>query len=378
MDLRIGGGVSDTSRFAEVFPGSGIYVPKVIGIYGANASGKTNMLFALEFLFKMAVSFEEPRPVCFPFNSSEGFDSPTRLAIEFGGNKNPVQPERTEFATFRYELKIHALAKAGLTILSESLRYKPGGQGKWQRVFERDSSGNVKGSDLFPIRGFSHLVKTLRPNATVIASFAYFKHPTATAFNDAAKRAVFLTTILGRSEEPLVHKILSSSPDSLLKLNDQLTRIDIGIEQLRYVDTPEGPEARFKHSGLSQEMKWMLESHGTRSFIRIFPIIESGLRQGSICAINELDSAIHPLLLSEILRWFQDSATSNPLNTQLWFTCQSPTLLQDLHKEEVVLCEKDRQGQTSIYSLMDVKVRRDDNIFRKYMSGAYGGVPLLG
>jgi hypothetical protein len=47
-------------------------------------------------------------------------------------------------------------------------------------------------------------------------------------------------------------------------------------------------------------------------------------------------------------------------------------------KEEIVICEKDRQGRSSIFSLMDVKVRRDENHYRKYLSGAYGGVPMLG
>ena len=48
-------------------------------------------------------------------------------------------------------------------------------------------------------------------------------------------------------------------------------------------------------------------------------------------------------------------------------------------KEEIVLCEKDRQGRSRIYSLMDMKaIRRSDNIYKKYLSGVYGGVPHIG
>ena len=47
-------------------------------------------------------------------------------------------------------------------------------------------------------------------------------------------------------------------------------------------------------------------------------------------------------------------------------------------KEEIVICEKDRRGRSSFFSLMDVKIRRDENHYRKYLSGAYGEVPLLG
>jgi predicted AlkP superfamily pyrophosphatase or phosphodiesterase len=52
------------------------------------------------------------------------------------------------------------------------------------------------------------------------------------------------------------------------------------------------------------------------------------------------------------------------------------------NKEEIVICEKSLQGRTRVFSLMDVKmgrkVRRDENHYRKYLSGAYGGVPLIG
>jgi len=91
-----------------------------------------------------------------------------------------------------------------------------------------------------------------------------------------------------------------------------------------------------------------------------------------------MDATIHPLLLPEILRWFYDYENSNPMNSQLWFTSHAPTLLEGLKKEEVVVCEKDKEGRTRVYSLMDVKIRRDDNLYRKYLDGALGGVPLLG
>ncbi len=379
LDLRISGTVpADPYRFAEIFPSAGVYVPKVVAIYGANASGKTNVLRALEFLFKMAASVEDPRPPCLPFNSANAMQEPTRIAIEFGGVMDPSEPELALYGIYRYELIVKVISDSGLKILSESLRRKPLAEGKWQRVFERDAEGNVKGSDVFPVQGYSHLVKTLRPNATVIASFAFFGHPAAVFFNSHAKRALILNVVLGPSDEQLVHRLLSTQPDSLLKLNNQLARIDLGLEQMHYVTTDEGPQPRFKHSGLLEEMNWSLESHGTRSFIRIFPLIDAALRQGTLCVIDELDSAIHPLLLPEIIRWFHDSENSNPHNSQLWFTSHSPSLLEDLKKEEVVLCEKDRLGQTSVFSLMDVKVRRDDNLYRKYLGGAYGGVPLIG
>ena len=88
---------------------------------------------------------------------------------------------------------------------------------------------------------------------------------------------------------------------------------------------------------------------------------------------------IHPLVLPEILRWFYDKEVRNPHDAQLWISCHSASLLDDLTKEEVAFCEKDATGRTSLYSLMDVQaVRRNDNFYRKYLSGVYGAVPHIG
>ena len=126
------------------------------------------------------------------------------------------------------------------------------------------------------------------------------------------------------------------------------------------------------------EMPWVLESYGTRSFIRMFPSLLASLSRGGIAIIDELDGSIHPLILAEILRWYYDPER-NARDSQLWMTCQSASLLDDLMKEEIVLCEKDRQGRSKIYTLTDVKaVRRNDNLYKKYLSGVYGAVPHIG
>ncbi len=125
-------------------------------------------------------------------------------------------------------------------------------------------------------------------------------------------------------------------------------------------------------------MPWFLESQGTRSFIRIFPLVLLALQQGGVAIIDELDQSIHPLILPEIIRWFYDPER-NPHNAQLWMSCHSASLLDDLTKEEVVFCDKDNFGRTSVYSLMDVgAVRRTDNLYKKYLGGAYGAVPQVG
>ena len=326
-----------------------------------------------------------PGFACERFNDVESCSRPIRLAIELGGamNYSPEVMKRLEAGEaveeglYRYEISIDVKDGAAQRIASETLRQKPNGQGKWQRVFERDSDGKLKDSKSFPLTGYHHLLNTLRPNVSVLSSFAMFQHQTAMLFVQLAQQAIFHIGNAPDTDQQII-KYLVQQPEILSKLNKELSRIDVGVEGMRFVDTANGPAPMFKHSGLQVEMPWILESHGTRTFIKMFPAIAVTLARGGIFAIDELDASIHPLVLPEILRWFQDKASRNPLDAQLWFSCHSVSLLDELKKEEIVICEKDRQGRTKVHSLMDIKVRRDDNHYRKYLSGAYGGVPQIG
>ncbi len=392
LDLSIDGKVPDPEgRYAPIFTGADIRAPKVVALYGANASGKTTVLRALEFIVTMARDSVLRSAPGFDgwarFNDEESANRPMRFAIELGGVMNWTQEvvqqvqagELAERGVYRYELEIDIEKGFAKRILSEVLRQKPNGQGKWQRVFERDANGTVRDSKSFSLSGFQHLVKTLADNHTVLSSFAKFQHPTARIFVERARRAIFSVEPVAQSRvDKEVVDYLKTQPQMVQRLNSELSRIDVGVEGLRWQDGIDGPALMFKHSGLALEMPWNLESHGTRAFIKMFPFLITVLDQGGLLAIDEMDAAIHPLVLPELLRWFYDKERRNKFDGQLWLSCHSASLLDELQKEEIVICEKDRQGRTRIFSLMDVKVRRDENHYRKYLGGAYGGVPLLG
>lgn len=392
LDLTIAPNVPDLDeRFAPLFPGYSIRAPKVIAVYGANASGKTTVLRALQFLLNFAkdsVKNTGEGFACERFNDVESMERPIRVAIELGGIMDFDLNRQADFhagkpiewGLYRYELEIAAEEGVARRVTSETLRQKPGGTGKWQRVFERDGKGDVKGSESFPISGYRHLINTLRPNASVISSFALFQHPTASLF------AHELESVFGNlaweglnPNDQTVVNFLANSPDLVEALNRDLRRIDLGVETMRIEHGPNGPFPMFRHEGLAVEMPWILESHGTRAFIRLFPLLALTLARGGIAIVDEFDQMIHPVVLPEILRWFYDKRTRNTEDAQIWISCHSASLLDDLAKEEVVFTEKDSEGRTSIYSLMDIKsVRRDDNLYRKYLSGAYGAVPQIG
>lgn len=391
LDLRIAKNVPDyPERFASIFPGNEERVPKVVALFGPNGSGKSTILKALSFLvWFLRASFQHngPNLPCERFNDRASTNRPINLAIEFGGpmrlsaktGKSADPSANGGFGVFRYELEL--LPKAGFvrTVGREALRMKGRGQGKWQRVFERTRDRNVIGSKTFSLSGFSQVVDKIREDASVVATLALFEHEPSMALSAAAAR-VSSNILIDRAthDDQAVIRHLAEHPEMVERLNRELQRIDVGVREMQIVPTPSGPAAMFKHQGLDLDMPWILESHGTRSFIKIAPLILLALDTGGIAIVDELDLALHPLILPEIVRWFYDP-TRNCAGAQLWMSCHSVSLLDDLTKEEVVFCDKDGGGRTSLYSLMDVQsVRRNDNLYKKYLGGVYGAVPQIG
>ncbi len=387
IDLRISKSVPEyPERFAPIFEGASERVPKVVAVFGANGSGKSTVLKALAFIsWFLKDSFQHTGNLpCEPFNDEISSNAPIRLAVEIGGpmelssEVREAASSKTRYGTYRYELELHPKDGAIDKVWREALLQKPNGQGRWVRVYERQSDV-IKGSKSFPLTGFSKVIDKVRPNASVVATLALFEHPAAKALVQSAE-TVIRNILIDRTDPNDADAIqfLALNPGIVEALNRELQRIDVGVEQMQIVQTATGPAALFKHEGLRHQMPWLLESQGTRSFIRIFPFLLLALQRGGIAVIDELDQSIHPLILPEIMRWFYDSAR-NPNKAQIWMSCHSVSLLDDLLKEEVVLCEKDHRGRSRIYSLMDVKAAlRVDNLYKKYLGGTYGAVPQIG
>lgn len=381
---------SDTERFGEIFSGSKLRAPKVLALFGANASGKSTILKAISFIsWFVTRSFDHSGPAL-PierFNDFESSNRPIRLAIEFGGALNLdeavvgaiVGKSVVSHGVYRYELELATKDGFVGSVNKETLLQKPNGEGRWHRVFDRRVASKLLGSKQFPLAGFAQVTDKVRVNASVVSTLAKFNHQPSQLFISAANKV--LSNIFIDKFEPADSAVfvqMAGNADLVQKLNADLQRIDVGIEKAEVLQTASGPTLVFNHEGHGGSMPWGLESHGTRSFIRVFPWLSSALALGGVAVLDELDISIHPLILPEIIRWFYSKAR-NPNDAQLFMSCHSVSLLEELSKEEIVMCEKDRQGRSTVYSLTDVKsTLRKDNYYRKYMGGEYGAVPRIG
>jgi len=123
------------------------------------------------------------------------------------------------------------------------------------------------------------------------------------------------------------------------------------------------------------------ESLGTQKFFAISTPILDTLENGKILIIDELDASLHPLLTMHLIKMFHNKEL-NKKNAQLIFATHDTNLLQDdlLGRDQVWFAEKDTYGATDIYSLLEYKekTRKDSNKEKLYLQGRYGAIPYIG
>lgn len=126
------------------------------------------------------------------------------------------------------------------------------------------------------------------------------------------------------------------------------------------------------------------ESAGTLKMLSMYQGLETILKEGGLMLIDELNSQLHPLLVRQILLLFLNPE-KNPRHAQLIFiTHDSWQLSNDLlRRDEIWFTEKDENGVSSLYSLADFvddegqKIRKDESYGKNYMLGKYGAIPMV-
>ncbi|EUB37144.1 ATP/GTP-binding protein [Fusobacterium sp. CM1] len=125
------------------------------------------------------------------------------------------------------------------------------------------------------------------------------------------------------------------------------------------------------------------ESSGTKKMFSLYQTLLDVLEKGGVFFADELDIKLHPLLMRNILLTFTDKE-KNSNNAQLIFTTHN-TIYMDmdlLRRDEIWFVEKDK-GVSNLYSLDDItnekgeKVRKDSNYEKHYLLGNYGAIPNL-
>ncbi len=375
LDLTVAANAPDLpGRFVQSVPGSRDRFPTFVAIFGANASGKTNLLSALTYLASFICFSQDDPPdeeiMLLPF-LGHGWDKDATefevdIDLSFKGSRNRQR--------FFYRLVI---SPDRSRVVEEELKYYP--HRKPRRLFFRRGQKLQFGED-FQVGKNDPSIGKIRQNTSAISTLAYLNHPVSMNLVHSLKSVD--TNLSGVLQERESQKEKSTllyqiQPQMLEALVGILKNFDTGIEDVEFRSTENGRNPFFRHRNIESKIPYEFESHGTKRIYSLFPILYDALDRGGIAVIDELDNAIHSMLLPEIVDLFVDP-DRNPRNAQLIAACQNPSILQYLEKEEVFFAEKGDNGATEIYGLKDIKgVRRESNIYANYLAGAFGGVPKV-
>lgn len=356
----------------------------VIGVFGPNASGKTNLLKPLSFLAWFTLESARAKPgaalLCETFAFQDPVESgPILLSLEFEHNAGE----------YRYEVSI-----LEDRVLHEALHRK---KTRFSYLFERTWDDAIQGyvfksQDIGPA---AHV--PLRENASWLSSALLQEHPLALSLRPFFDS--FHGNLGHQGRMPLhdaeVLNVLQAaefyhtSPGLLRTVSALMAGFDLGLDDIRVQKMknlgPDGKEYEMTfplavHSVGGHEYIRALfqESRGTQALFvllrHLLPVLESG----GIAFIDEFESGLHPHMVATVLDLFFNPST-NPKGAQLIATFHSDYLLRDtLHKYQIYLVEKDDTLNSTAYRLDSVKgVRNVDNLYEKYHAGAYGGIPVL-
>jgi AAA15 family ATPase/GTPase len=120
------------------------------------------------------------------------------------------------------------------------------------------------------------------------------------------------------------------------------------------------------------------ESDGTRRIMDLIPLIIDFFKGGNVFVIDEIERSLHPNLVKDLFDFILNKC--DDVNSQIIVTSHEATLLTQklLRKDEVWFAVKDKYGATNLHSLEDYNIRFDKEIMKDYLLGRYKGVPKLG
>ena len=381
--------------------GRPVGVLPVAGVFGANASGKSNVVKAMD---------DMRGHVLHSFRTG----SPTG-----GIARRPFlldQAAQREASRFEVDLVLegvrheYGFALDDDQILEEWAYRYPHGKAvrlfhRWGNEVELGAAERVKGRAVLEL---------LRPNALFLSTAASANHPvllpvyawfarnfrlaeassrqfrqalTTQLLDDDARRGQVLALL--RAADLGITGAKKYQLDPVVK--DRLQRaVRILAGQEGDLDSAEeGPAfdqlgVRLTHRGAAGdiELDAQDESLGTLVWFGLVgPVIEA-LGDGAVLLADELDASLHPALVAETIRLFQDPK-SNPRRAQLVFNTHDATILGDsasarlIGRDQVWFTEKRTDGSTRLYPLSDLDPRKEEAIGRRYLAGRYGATPIL-
>lgn len=366
-------------------------------IFGANASGKSNVIQAFRFMSTYVIdSFafggegddkksktKKLKQTPFLFDK-DSRDAESSFEVYF------ISSEEAGCKSYNYGF---TLDQSG--IVEEWLNAKSKTARSYKPVFYR----NKEELDLsgLPTKSQEILRMTLEPETLIVSLGAklkisklkcirdWFYDTNFTNFGNPIEN-VFLSSLIpdGFADDKDVQKkvvdYFATFDSSIVGFNIEVIKSD--DEDSRHIKI----DALHKVLGSDEFASIPLEeeSDGTLKMFALYPALQDTLESGGVLFVDELNARLHPLLVRGFLITFLNPET-NPNHAQLVFTTHDSWQLSNnlLRRDEIWFTEKEQSGVSTLYSLADFvdedgsKIRKDESYEKNYLLGKYGAIPTL-
>lgn len=352
-------------------------------MYGANSSGKSNVLKALKAMRDVLLNSVklnpkdklDAEPFCLDLTSAE---EPTSFEIQFTLNGSK----------FRYGFDYTANE-----ILAEWLYEKRVGEREFE-LFLR-SGNEFKVSKTRFAEGIGKQDAT-PSNRLFVSLVAQLNGKLSQSILDWFSSIEYISGMDGKEYAGKTLEMLFLNKQGATEIKQLFTEtnlgfMDIDIELMDSDTLKMKAESVHRLYDLNGNMIGVrnfstdkMESEGTKKMIEIAGPLVDAILSGKILVVDELDAKLHPFLTRKIIGLFMDSEI-NRNGAQLIFATHDTNLLnlQYLRRDQIWFTEKDKTDSTELYSLVEFrddagnKVRNDRNIEKDYINGRYGAIPFM-
>ncbi len=365
-------------------------------IYGANASGKSNIYNAFGYMADYVIEsfkygdeeekFEEYRPTPFLFDSASN-DAESSFEVYF-----TIPGDKAE-KTYNYGFCIdrHGVTEEWLNVKAKTAR-------KYASVFYRSTEEDTLDLSGLPKSSKDNIQVALEKQVLIVSLGAKLKVNKCKDIRDW-----FMANEFADFGDPFTNFfLLRRLPKGFVKDTSVQKKVieyfasfdehikDFEIEKLPH--DADSKEETYKISSLHKKIDsdtfgaipLSMESAGTLKMFALYPELQDVLEKGSVFFIDELNARLHPLLVRNFLLTFLNPEI-NTKHAQLIFTTHDTWQLSNqlLRRDEVWFTEKDEQGISKLYSLADfvdesgARIRKDESYEKNYLIGKYGAIPTL-
>ncbi len=349
---------------------------KVVAIYGANASGKSNFVDAYEsFLAIVRNSFQK--------NDKENSDSVLKEQYRPFILVDECDKTDTEFETvFQFSGSEY---RYGFIYNENRIEYewlyrKSLATNRQSRIFERNREKIELGSSVK--RACEKYLPDIDSDVLALSFFSSLKLRTH-AFKETVYCILDILPVsfsCDRQADYMLKRYFDKdfSEEEKPKLITFLNAIDIGIKDIKVEKNNKNMSVYTYHAGKDDKLYQFpldIESDGTKRAIAIYSLVRIAVLYGKGLIIDEFNNQLHPLLQKYIIDLFYEESTHG----QLIYTTHDTSLMdkQFMRRDQIWFISKNNEGEASLYSLAEFKIRNDKSFEKDYLGGIYGGIPIL-